>query len=71
MATMGSNSSSGQIDGILNTLTYVQVVCLNFVACFFIAVLFGGAATFAAFAAFIAVLSPWHGDWLGKCDDVD
>ena len=54
MATMGSNSSSGQIDGILNTLTYVQVVCLNFVACFFIAV--GGAATFAAFAAFIAVL---------------
>ena len=35
-------------------MTYVQVVCLNFVACFFIAV--GGAATFAAFAAFIAVL---------------
>ena len=38
------------------TLTYVQVVCWNFVACFFIAfiaVLFGGAA---AFAAFIAVL---------------
>ena len=34
------------------TLTYVQVVCLNFVACFFIAfvaVLFGGAAAFAAF----------------------
>ena len=32
------------------------MVCLDFVACFFIAVLFGGAATFAAFAAFIAVL---------------
>ena len=30
------------------------MVCLDFVACFFIAV--GGAATFAAFAAFIAVL---------------
>ena len=47
------------------------MVCLDFVACFFIAVLFGGAATFAAFAAFFAVLSPWHGDWLGKCDDAD
>ena len=58
MATMGSNSSSGQIDGILNTLTYVQVVCLNFVAYFFIAfiaVLFGGAAAFATFIAFIAM----------------
>ena len=60
-----------QNEGMFCTLTYVQVVCLNFVACFFIAVLFGGAATFAAFAAFFAVLSPWHGDWLGKCDDVD
>ena len=40
------------------TLTYVQVVCLNFVACFFIAfiaVLFGGAAAFATFIAFIAM----------------
>ena len=60
-----------QTAGILIALIYVQVVCLDFVACFFIAVLFGGAATFAAFAAFFAVLSPWHSDWLGKCDDVD
>ena len=48
-----------QIDGMFFTLTHVRVVCSNFAAFFFIAfiaVLFGGAATFAAFAAFIAVL---------------
>ena len=40
-------------------MTYVQVVCSNFAAFFFIAfiaVLFRGAATFAAFAVFTAVL---------------